>query len=73
MGEKWLDDTHPGMAIEGLTDGAYINIHRKYINITFENVIFPNGAICTFNDGRGLADYFRECYMLRLQEAGVRA
>ncbi|WMW25378.1 hypothetical protein RE474_01260 [Methanolobus sediminis] len=27
------------------------------------------GAICTDNDGRRLADYFRECYLLRMQEA----
>jgi hypothetical protein len=163
VGEKWLDETHPGMFGEEVIDGTYINMHQKYINVTFENVIFPNrargckfvgvmlpegykadpqgvhkryanqtrfgwkristvpcvlssisegtegsicsrveitfadgsarnaykiwvdtatafspgiatllrknGAICTFNDGRRLADYFRECYMLRLQEA----
>jgi hypothetical protein len=27
------------------------------------------GAICTTNDGRRLADYFRECYILRVREA----
>lgn len=166
MGEKWFDGTHPGMAIEGVTDGTYRNIHHKYINVTYEKVTLPNntlrckfagimlpegykvdpqgvhkrhasqtlfgwkristvpcvlsaisedtegsicsrveitfadgtarnanqiwvdtatafspriatllrkmGAICTYNDGRRLADYFRECYMLRLQEARGR-
>jgi len=166
VGGEMFDGTHPEMVIEGLTDGTYINITQKYINVTFEEVTLPNntlrckfmgvmlpegfkvdsqgvhkryanqvrfgwkristvlcvlsaisedtegsicsqveiifadgtarnaykirvdtatafspgistllrkmGAICTPNDGRRLAEYFRECYMLRLQEARGR-
>ncbi|MDN5310190.1 MAG: hypothetical protein PWP14_1584 [Methanolobus sp.] len=56
-------------------DGTARNAYKIWVDTAtafspgIATLLRKNGAICTVNDGRRLADYFRECYMLRLQES----
>jgi len=42
------------------------------LNRRIAGILRDLGAICTSSDGQRLADYFRDCYMLRMQEARGR-
>lgn len=57
------------------TDGPGRNVYQVWVSTAkafspgIAAFLRKRGAVCTNNDGRRLADYFRDCYMLRMQEA----
>ncbi|WP_407356368.1 hypothetical protein [Methanolobus sp. WCC5] len=55
-------------------DGSGCNVWEMWISTAqalsrkVAGILRENGAICTDSDSEQLADYFRECYMMRLKE-----